>query len=72
MDKTMKIIYSSSSHNEQVINIENEINQENINKNSDSKKDHCSELFHGRTLIERTFTGTYIYDKSKEMDNSGK
>ena len=35
MDKTMKIIYSSSSHNEQVINIENEINQENINKNSD-------------------------------------
>ena len=38
---------------------------------------NCSELFHELTQNEinnneRTFTGTNIYDKSTEIDSSGK
>ena len=66
-----------SSFDEQVKNKENEIIQENELKNSNSKEDYCSELFHEKTQNEinnniKTFTGTKIYDKSNEIDNSGK
>ena len=65
-----------SSFNEQVKNKENEIIQENELKNSNSKEDYCSELFHEKTQNEinnnKTFTGTKIYDKSNEIDYSGK
>ena len=65
-----------SSFNEQVNNKENEIIQENELKNSSSKEDYCSELFHEKTQNEinnnKAFTGTKIYDKSNEIDYSGK
>ena len=64
-----------SSFNEQVNNKENEIIQENELKNSSSKEDHCSSLFHEKTQKEnneKTFTGTKVYDKSNEIDYSGK
>ena len=56
-----------SSFNEQVNNKENEL------KNSSSKEDYCSALFHEKTQNnEKTFTGTKVYDKSNESDYSGK
>ena len=62
-----------SSFNEQVNNKENEIIQENELKNSSSKEDSCSALFHEKTQNnEKTFTGTKVYDKSNEIDYSGK
>ena len=65
-----------SSFNEQVNNKENEIIQENELKNSSSKEDHCSSLFHEKTQEinnnDKTFTGTKVYDKSNEIDYSGK
>ena len=70
------------SFNEQINNKENEIIpeneiiQENEIKNSHSKEDDCSDLIHEVTQKEinnnKTFTGTKIYDKSNEIDNSGK
>ena len=64
-----------SAFNEQVNNKENEIIQENELKNSSSKED-CSALFHEKTQEinnnEKTFTGTKVYDKSNEIDYSGK
>ena len=41
-----------SSFNEQVNNKENEIIQENELKNSSSKEDYCSALFHEKTQKE--------------------
>ena len=66
-----------SSFNEQVNNKENEIIKENELKNSNSKEVYCSELFHEKTQKEmnnnvKTFTGTKVYDKSNEIDYSGK
>ena len=55
-----------SSFNEQVNNKENEL------KNSSSKEDYCSELFYDINNNEKTFTGTKVYDKSNEIDYSGK
>ena len=64
-----------SSFNEQVNNKENEIIQENELKNSSSKEDSCSALFHEKTQeinnSEKAFTGTKVYDKSNEIDYSG-
>ena len=66
-----------SSFNEQVNNKENEIIQENELKNSSSKEDYCSALFDEKIQKEinnneKTFTGTIVYDKSNEIDYSGK
>ena len=66
-----------SSFNEQVNNKENEIIQENELNNTSSKEDYCSELFYDTTQKEitkneKTFTGTKVYDKSNEIDYSGK
>ena len=64
------------SFNEQINNKENEIIPENEIKNSHSKGDDCSDLIHEVTQKEinnnKAFTGTKIYDKSNEIDNSGK
>ena len=65
------------SFNEQINNKENEIIQENELKNSNSKEDYCSELFHEISQKEinnneRTFTGTKIYDILNDVDNSSK
>ena len=63
------------SFNEQINIKENEIISENEFKNSQSKENDCSDLIHEITqkeLNNKTFTGTKIYDKSNEIDNSGK
>ena len=73
INKSLKI--PDNSFYEQVKNKENEIIQENELKNSSSKEDYCSALFHEKTQKEnneKTFTGTKVYDKSNEIDYSGK
>ena len=51
-------------------------NKENEFRNSLLKDDDCSDLIHEIIQKEinnnKTFTGTKIYDKSNENDNSGK
>ena len=63
--------------NEQKINKDNVIIPVNEIKNSYLKKDDCSELIHEITQKEmnnneNSFTGTKIFNKSNEMNNSSK
>ena len=41
-------------------------------KTKNNSSSDCSKLFHDITQNENPFTGTIIYDKSNDKNNSGK